>query len=103
MEIIKTFQYNTRQPSFKSELTFKSDCTEIKHIAKDRCYGQITTIQTYFPQDPSKEQKLIFPTRFIKFFKLLSSCCMTSKYWSFVSSSSSFVKRLFLSSSASIF
>ena len=81
MEIIKTFQYNTRQPSFKSELTFKSDCTEIKHIAKDRCYGQITTIQTYFPQDPSKEQKLIFPTRFIKFFKLLSSSDDGQRFW----------------------
>ena len=81
MEIIKTFQYNTRQPSFKSELTFKSDCTEIKHIAKDRCYGQITTIQTYFPQDPSKEQKLIFPTRFIKFFKLVSSSEDGQRFW----------------------
>jgi hypothetical protein len=81
MEIIKTFQYHTRQPSFISELTFKSDCTEIKHIAKDRCYGQITTIQTYFPQDPSKEQKLIFPTRFIKFFKLLSSSDDGQRFW----------------------
>jgi hypothetical protein len=56
-----------------SELSFKSDCTEIKRIAIDRFNGQITNIQTYCPQDTSKEQNLIFPTKFIKFFKLLSS------------------------------
>ena len=56
-----------------SELSFKSDCTEIKCISIDRFNGQIANIQTYCPQDTSKEQNLIFPTIFIKFFKLLSS------------------------------
>ena len=64
-----------------SELSFKSDCTEIKHIAIDRWYGQITTIQTYCSQDVSKEQNLIFPTKIIKFFKLLSSSEFGRRFW----------------------
>ena len=64
-----------------SELSFKSDCTEIKRIAIDRFNGQITNIQTYCSQDPSKEQNLIFPTKFIKFFKLLSSSQSGRMFW----------------------
>ena len=64
-----------------SELSFKSDCTEIKCISNGRFYGQITNIQTYCSQDVSKEQNLIFPTKFIKFFKLLSSSEFGRRFW----------------------
>ena len=60
-----------------SELSFKSDCTEMKYIAN----GQITNIQTSCHQDTSKEQNLIFPTKFIKFFKLLSSSEFGRRFW----------------------
>jgi len=64
-----------------SELSFKSVCTEIKCISHGRWYGQITNIQTYCSQDVSKEQNLIFPTKFIKFFKLLSSSEFGRRFW----------------------
>jgi peptidoglycan hydrolase CwlO-like protein len=64
-----------------SELSFKSDCTEIKCISNGRFYGHITNMQTYCSQDVSKEQNLIFPTKIIKFFKLLSSSEFGRRFW----------------------
>ena len=78
---IKIFQYGSQGPSPLGEISFKSVCTEIKCISHGRWYGQITNIQTYCSQDTSKEQNLIFPTKFIKFFKLLSSSEFGRRFW----------------------
>ena len=79
--VIQTFQYGSQGPSPLGEISFKSDCTENERISKDRWNGEITNLQTYCPQDTSKEQNLIFPTKFIKFFKLLSSSEFGRRFW----------------------
>ncbi len=79
--VIQTFQYGSQGPSPLGEISFKSDCTENERISKDRWNGEITNLQTYCPQDVSKEQNLIFPTKFIKFFKLLSSSEFGRRFW----------------------
>jgi hypothetical protein len=75
---IKTFQYGSQGPSPLGEITFKSDCTEYKHGLSN---GPIINIQTYCHQDASKEKNLVFPTTFIKFFKLLGSSESGRKFW----------------------
>ena len=79
---IKTFQYTSYGPSIVGEITFKSDCTEYKRCSSNGLwYGEITNIQTYCPQDVSKERNLVFPTKFIKLFKLLGSSESGRKFW----------------------
>jgi len=73
---IKRFQFTSYGPLLLGEISLKSDCTEIKGLT-----GSITNIQTYFPQDSRKDRNLIFPTKFIKFFKLLSSSEFGRRFW----------------------
>ena len=77
MEVIKTFQYiSPGQSSPLGELRFKTDCTEESSIYASE--DKIIKTQPYYP---NKEKKLIFPTRFIKFFKLLSSSEVGQRFW----------------------
>ena len=69
---IKTFQYGSQGPSVVGEITFKTDRTEYNHGLTNSHIANIQTI---------KEKNLVFPTRFIKFFKLLSSSESGRKFW----------------------
>jgi len=75
---IKTFQYTSYGPLPVGEISFKSDCTEYKHGLSN---GHVANIQTYCRQDASKEKNLVFPTKFIKFFKLLGTSESGRKFW----------------------